>query len=188
MVSNVIGPAQVYARPVVVPVIPTGPTGYTGPSPGSTGPTGATGAGPTGPTGPSGQLGPTGPVSTVTGPTGRTGFTGPPGAGPTGSTGPVGPAGTPVVGSTGAGGSPLGPSGSLQFGNVVFNWASIVVNHLGVTAVFPVGYADGPPSVTLGRGYTGPTGAAAVSVSKSGVFILCATGASGIVDYLAVGT
>lgn len=115
MTIDVIAPAPIYARPVVVVGGPTGPSG--GPS-GSTGPTGSTGAtaatGSTGPTGSTGA-GATGP-SGVTGPRGLTGFTGPPGnPGPTGlsAVGTTGPTGyTGFTGFTGLGGTgPTGPSG-----------------------------------------------------------------------------
>lgn len=123
MTIDVIAPAPIYARPVVVvggptgpaggPTGPTGPSGLTGPTAatGMTGPTGATGAGATGPSG-------------VTGPRGLTGFTGPPGnPGPTGLaavgvTGPTGPLGTGPTGITGSTGNtgplggPTGPTGS----------------------------------------------------------------------------
>lgn len=200
MTVFVQGPAQVFARPVVVPVIPTGPTGPTGSPVGVTG-----GTGPTGPigvyTGPTGPTGSTGAASTVTGPTGRTGFTGPPGnvgvsgpTGPTGATGgtgigPTGPTGAPnVVAATGAAGGNLGASGYMQVGNVFWNWASCNIDHLGETAVFWAAYKDGQPTVVIGQGYSGPTGVAVISVSKTGVFLRCATGASGPVGYLAMGT
>lgn len=124
MTVQVIEPAPIYARPVVVvggptgpsggPTGATGPTGNTGPSGlsptgatgptggGTTGPTGATSAtGPTGFTGPPGNAGPTGLAAT--GVTGATGSTGPIGTGPTGATG--------VTGNTGPSGGPTGPTG-----------------------------------------------------------------------------
>lgn len=119
------GPAQVYARPVVVTNGPTGPAG--GPTgPGVTGPTGAAAAtGTTGPTGATG-FGATGPTG-KTGVTGATGFTGPPGnpgptglnavgaTGPTGNTGSTGSSFTGPQGPsgvTGPSGGPTGPTGS----------------------------------------------------------------------------
>jgi len=185
MPALIYGPAPIYARPIVV--VP-GTTGPTGPLGGPTGPIGNTGV--TGPTGIQGPTGYTGASSNVTGPTGsagRTGFTGPPGnGGITGNTGPTGPVGAVISGSTGAGS--LGASGFARLGNIVINWASIAVNHTGVTAVFPQAYTDGLPSVALGQGYTGPTGTAAYAISLTAVALKCSTGVSGQVDYIAIGT
>lgn len=122
MTVEIIAPALVAARPVVVVGGATGPSG--GPT-GSTGPTGLGGTGPTGAsfTGPTGATGfsATGP----TGPRGQTGFTGPPTPGATGAqgtqggTGPTGPLGSTgtqgiqgPVGSTGPSGGPTGPTGN----------------------------------------------------------------------------
>jgi hypothetical protein len=180
MVALVYGPAPVVARPVVI--VP-GQTGPTGPSQGPTGNTGPTGAGNfTGPTGPLGLTGATGNSSTVTGPTGRTGFTGPPGnAGSTGNTGPTG-ATISVQGTTGGG------TGWARAGNVVWNWGSLAVNHTGVTAVFGQGYTDAAPSVTLGQGFSGPTGVFVVATSTAAAALRCATGVSGTVFWQALGT
>lgn len=119
---QVIEPAAIMARPVVVVGGPTGPSG--GPT-GDTGPTGPSGAaaatGATGNTGPTG-LGATGPTG-VTGPRGQTGYSGPPGSqgptglaatgvtGPTGETGPLGTGPTGPSGDTGPSGGPTGPTG-----------------------------------------------------------------------------
>jgi len=185
MPALIYGPAPIYARPIVV--VP-GTTGPTGPLGGPTGPIGNTGV--TGPTGIQGPTGYTGASSNVTGPTGsagRTGFTGPPGnGGITGNTAPTGPVGAVISGSTGAGS--LGASGFARLGNIVINWASIAVNHTGVTAVFPQAYTDGLPSVVLGQGYTGPTGTASYAISLTAVALKCSTGVSGQVDYIAIGT
>lgn len=134
---QVVQPAPIMARPVVVISGPTGPsggpTGATGPT-GKTGPTAAASTGPTGPTG----LGATGP-SGVTGPRGLTGYTGPLGnAGPTGlsatgTTGPTGPTGP--TGVTGA--SLTGPTGNTG----------------------PSPGSTGPTGPTGMTGPTGPTGA-----------------------------
>lgn len=142
MVVQVISPAPIAARPIVVVGGPTGPsggptgptgntgaTGATGPSGiastgptggGSTGPTGPTAAtGPTGPFGPPGNQGPTG--LNAVGATGPTGFTGPIGTGPTGNSGPTGPNGGPTgpTGITGPTGN-TGPTGPAQIANLEF--------------------------------------------------------------------
>jgi hypothetical protein len=114
---------------------PAGPTGTAGIE-GSKGAQGLPGlGGPTGPGGPSGVPGPDGPLGEM-GPTGPDGPTGPPGlagffAGPTGSTGLQGP--------TGAQG-PTGPTGPNAFnttvltgGNLGFDVAQAVGDHLGVS-------------------------------------------------------
>lgn len=143
MTVQVIEPAPIYARPVVVvnghtgpSGGPTGPTGSTGPTgatgkAASTGATGPTGAGPTGPTGPSSFTGPTGASGppgnpgptglSAAGSTGPTGNTGPLGTGPTGSTGVTGPNGGPT-GATGATGTTgnTGPTGPAQVANLEF--------------------------------------------------------------------
>lgn len=189
MTVFVQGPAQVYARPVVVPSQLTGPTGATGSPVGVTGSTG-----PTGPigvyTGPTGPTGPTGNSSTVTGPTGRTGFTGPPGnvgvsgpSGPTGFTGPAGPGPGGYVAGTGA-----GPVGYFRLGNIAVNWGEAAANHTGITATFSQAYVDAVPVVALGQGYSGPTGASIEAISLTGVQLRCATGTSGTVFFQAMGT
>lgn len=186
------GPAPVFARPIVAVVGPTGPTGAPA---GPTGPTGATNpfTGPTGPPG-TGPTGPIGATSTVTGPTGpgKTGFTGPPGNAATGVTGPTGPTGYTGLQGPGpgsfAGSTGAGPIGFFQLGNMIVNWGEVNATHLGVTGAFSAGYIDATPAVTLGRGYSGPTGAFINSVSKFGVQIQCATGVSGTVFYHAMGT
>ena len=190
MVALVYGPAPVFTRPIVVAGGPTGPTGA---GVGVTGPQGTASTGPTGFTGSQGPTGPTGLASTVTGPTGRTGVTGPPGnqgstgiTGPTGMTGPQGPIVTTAA--TGAGGGQLGASGFARFGNITLNWASVVVNHSGITAVFPQAYVDGLPSVVLGQGYSGPTGLFIRAISTTSVALQCNTGASGQADYFAIGS
>ena len=193
MVALIYGPAPVFTRPVVVAGGPTGPTGATQ---GVTGPTGPFQTGGTGPTGPQGFTGNTGPASTVTGPTGRTGFTGPPGSGgptgqsgPTGATGPTGPTGQNIVTSaTGPATSVLGQSGYMIVGNIITNWASVTVNHTGVTAIFPFTYVNGIPTVAIGQGYSGPTGIFVKGVTVGGVALQCSTGASGMVGYVAIGT
>lgn len=76
----------------------------------------------------------------------------------------------------------------MQAGNITFNWASVLVNHSGGTYNFAQPYVSAFPSVALGQGYSGPTGLAKTAVSKTGVFLICATGASGIADYVAVGS
>ena len=181
MPALIYGPAPIYARPIVV--VP-GQTGPTGPSGGPTGPTGP--ALNTGPTGPAGPTGPSGAASNVTGPTGasgRTGFTGPPGsAGATGAQGPTGAAGAVALSGTGAG------TGYFQLGNVTYNWGSVATNHTGVTSAFPTAYVNAAPVVTLGQGYSGPTGAYVKSASLTGVLILCNTGASGTVFWQAMGS
>ena len=135
MTVNVLGPAPILARPVVVA---SGFTGPTGPSMGPTGFTGPTGfgafTGPTGPqgvTGPIGLLGPTG-VQGPQGFSGPQGLTGPPGSatntgatgamGNTGFTGPGGAASntgaTGFTGATGAVGTgPTGPTGGIGPGS-----------------------------------------------------------------------
>lgn len=161
MVVQVIEPAPIFARPVVVVGGPTGPSG---------GPTGATGAsgvtGPTAATGLTGATGPTGLGATgatgVTGPSGVTGFTGPPGnPGPTGlsavgTTGPTGPTGMTGFGATGPTGvtGPLGtgPTGSTGFG---------ATGPSGVTG--PSGGPTGPTGITGATGTTGATGPAQVA-------------------------
>lgn len=124
---QIVQPAPIMARPVVVVVGPTGPSGGPTGATGNTGPTGASAAqGATGYTGPTGS-GPTGATG-VTGPRGLTGFTGPVGnngptgagsavAGPTGPTGNTGPTGSALTGPTGNTGpspgstGPTGPTG-----------------------------------------------------------------------------
>lgn len=181
MSALVYGPAPIYARPIVV--VP-GQTGPTGPPTGLTGSPGSTG--PTGPTGLLGFTGNTGAASVVTGPTGpvaKTGATGPPGnAGATGNTGPTGPVGASAIGATGAG------TGFAQIGNLVWNWGQVATNHTGITTSFVSPYTNSPPVVTLGQGYSGPTGPYVKSVSLTGVLILCNTGASGTVFYAAMGS
>lgn len=164
MTIEIIAPAPVFARPVVVVGGPTGPAG--GPT-GTTGPTGSTGAtaatGSTGPTGATGA-GATGP-SGVTGPRGLTGFTGPPGnPGPTGlsavgTTGPTGPLGTGPTGGTGA--ALTGPTG-------------------------PNGGPTGPTGITGSTGNTGATGPAQIANLE---FIIDGGGsqiATGLKGYLTV--
>lgn len=122
MTIDVVGPAPVTARPIVVVGGPTGPSGAAGGPTGNTGPTGASPTGNTGPTGFTGYTGPTG-RSGPTGPTGVTGYTGPPGnqgptglaatgvTGPTGNTGPRATGPTGPSGVTGPSGGPTGPTG-----------------------------------------------------------------------------
>lgn len=156
MTVQVIEPAPIMARPVVVVGGATGPsggpTGATGAT-GSTGRTGPTGLSPTGPTG-LGATGPTGPTAATgaTGPfgppgnqgptgqsavgtTGNTGPTGPLGTGPTGSTGNTGPSGGPTgptgpTGRTGATGA-TGPSQTLGIEVVIDGQGSVIATGLG---------------------------------------------------------
>lgn len=126
MTIEVIGPAQVTARPVVVVGGPTGPSGTAGGPTGGTGPTGASPTGNTGPTGYTGFTGPTGRTG-PTGVTGFTGFTGPPGnpgptglsatgtTGPTGFTGPLATGPTGIAGPTGPFGGPTGVTGPTGY-------------------------------------------------------------------------
>jgi hypothetical protein len=108
---------------------PTGPAGVAGPS-------GSIGVqGPTGPQGGQGVPGPDGPLGEM-GPTGPNGPTGPPGlagffAGPTGPTGDTGPAG--AQGPTGATGPNAFNTTLLTGGNLGFNIADAVGDHLGVS-------------------------------------------------------
>lgn len=136
MPVEIVSPAVVAARPVVVV------GGATGPSGGPTGPTGATGAAATGPTGSIGTTGPTGATGVgatgPSGPKGATGFTGPPGVG---STGPA---------STAAG--PTGAAGAQG--------ATGIQGPAGVTG--PSGGPTGPTGFTGPTGSTGPTGPNAV--------------------------
>jgi collagen type VII alpha len=104
---------------------PRGATGATGSSGGATGAQGATGStgpvggsGATGPAGPSGAgaTGSTGPVG-GSGATGSTGPIGSTGAGATGATGPTGVGTQGATGATGSAGTPVGPTGAIQFQN-----------------------------------------------------------------------
>ena len=154
MTVEVLSPAPIYARPIVVVGGPTGPAGGpTGPT-GHTGPSGAPAAtGPTGFTGPTGA-GATGP-SGVTGPRGLTGYTGPPGNSLTGPTGPVStePGLTGPTGNTGAGGpGPTGPTGNT--GMTGFG----ATGPTGETG--PSGGPTGPTGPSGVTGNTGPTGPA----------------------------
>lgn len=153
MAVEVVAPAPVAARPVVVIGGPTGPAG--GPT-GGTGPTGHTGApAATGTTGPTGATGPTGRGATGPASTGATGPSGPPG-GPTGSQGDTGPTG--VAGSasnTGATGH-TGPTGSTGFTGPVGTAAN-------TGATGPSGPSGptgktGPAGTAANTGATGPTG------------------------------
>jgi hypothetical protein len=138
MTVQVIEPAPISARPVVVVGGPTGPSGGpTGPT-GNTGNTGATAPSFTGATGPTG-LGITGPTG-VTGPIGLTGPSGPPGN--------QGPTGLSAVGTTG----PIGPSGNGPTGPT---------GQTGFTG--PNGGPTGPTGLTGTTGNTGPTGPNQVS-------------------------
>lgn len=128
MTTTVLGPAPVFARPVVVA------SGLTGPSGGPTGATGSTG--PTGRTGAAGSGGPTGAVgaaSTVTGPTG-----------PQGVTGLTGPVGTSVTGPTGNPAALTGPTGAT--------------GATGTGGTGPTGPSAGPTGATGSTGVTGATG------------------------------
>lgn len=167
MAVEVVAPAPVAARPVVVIGGPTGPAG--GPT-GSTGPTGHTGApAATGTTGPTGATGPTGRGATGPASTGATGPSGPPG-GPTGSQGDTGPTGTAgSATNTGATGH-TGPSGPTGFtgpvGTAANTGATGTTGSTGPTGkTGPAGTASntgatGPTGVTgpTGAGATGPTG------------------------------
>lgn len=163
MTVEIIAPAQVYARPVVVTTGPTGPSGGPTGATGRTGPTGAPAAtGVTGPTGATG-FGATGSTG-VSGPRGPTGFTGPPGnVGPTGvSTGTTGYTG--YTGATGFGAT--GPTGNTG----------------------PSGGPTGPTGITGPTGRTGPTGpsqVAGLSVSIDGAGSVISTGWKGniVVDF-----
>lgn len=118
----------------------------------------------TGPSGPTGQPG------TFTGPTGQTGASGPPGnsiTGPTGSTGPLGQTG-PTGGAWSEGGPP-GPSGSIQFTNVIINYNEGNVSTGGTTFTFITPYAFAPPSITLG--VSGATGVWVKALDRNGVQI-----------------
>jgi hypothetical protein len=159
---EIVQPAPIMARPIVVVVGPTGPSGGPTGSTGNTGPSGASATGTTGPTGPTGG-GATGPTG-VTGPRGLTGYTGPPGnAGPTGlaATGVTGPAGAQgVTGFTG----PSGPTGYTG----------------------PSGGPTGPTGFTGFTGNTGPTGPAQVFDME---FVIDGNGAAittGLKGYLTV--
>lgn len=137
MTVEIIAPALVAARPVVVV------GGATGPSGGPTGPTGNTGPGATGPTG-----------SGFTGPTGATGVGS---TGPTGARGQTGFTGPPTPGATGAGGAqgvtgPAGPNGATG--------AQGIQGPAGVTG--PSGGPTGATGVTGPTGTTGATGPNAI--------------------------
>jgi hypothetical protein len=165
MPVEILGPAPISARPVVVVGGPTGPFG--GPS-GPSGPSGPTGV--TGPTGMRGQTGADGTSSTVTGPTGAggpTGYTGAAGfamtgntgstgmTGPTGrdgETGPTGPVG--VVAFTGATGA--GPTGYIAINNVLIAWGLTSASPPGGGIGFPATFLIAPAVVI---GSSGPTGA-----------------------------
>lgn len=126
---NVIRPAPISARPVVVVGGPTGPSGGPTGAAGFTGPTGAPAStGTTGPTGPIGA-GSTGP-SGIAGPTGPQGLIGPPG-------GPTGPTGSQVV--------------SLQF---VIDGAGVAIT-TGLKGYLPVDFAGTITEVTLLGDQTG---------------------------------
>lgn len=167
MAVEVVAPAPVAARPVVVIGGPTGPAG--GPT-GGTGPTGHTGApAATGTTGPTGATGPTGRGATGPASTGATGPSGPPG-GPTGSQGDTGPTGTAgSATNTGATGH-TGPSGPTGFtgpvGTAANTGATGTTGSTGPTGkTGPAGTASntgatGPTGITgpTGAGATGPTG------------------------------
>lgn len=71
-------------------------------------------------------------------------------------------------------------------GNIVFNWGVVAATDVGVTGDFAFIYTDGNPFVTLG--VSGPTGAYISGVSKLGVKVALGTGATGRVNYIAVGT
>lgn len=128
MTTTVLGPAPVFARPVVVASGLTGPSGGPTGATGNTGPTGRTGA-----TGLAGSTGANGAASTVTGPTG-----------PQGVTGLTGPAGSTVTGPTGQMGSFTGPTGAT--------------GSTGGGGTGPTGPSGGPTGPTGTTGYTGATG------------------------------
>lgn len=159
MVVQVIEPAPIYARPVVVvggptgpsggPTGNTGPSGVTGPSGiAATGPTGATGGGATGPTGLGGGTGPTG----RTGPPGNPGPTGQSAAGETGPTGNTGSTGFGATGPSGVTGPSGGPTGNT-----------------------------GPTGVTGNTGATGPAQVANFEFLMDGLGLALTTGLKGYV-------
>jgi hypothetical protein len=73
-------------------------------------------------------------------------------------------------------------------GNIIMNWGTVAVTHTGSTFGFPQPYTDGQPAVVIGVNFSGPTGAFIPATSKTGVVIQCRTGASGPVDYHAIGS
>jgi len=188
MVSYVIGPAAVYARPIVIPNAVTGPTG---PSQGPTGPAGGLGTGPTGPTGPAGSQGPIG-IGTP-GPAGPQGYTGPPGSfggtgrvGPTGALGPTGSGGTNFIGETG-GGNPEN-NGSLSLGNIIINWNAYPAAGLevGQSLAWNTNYTDGPPQCILTPQCSGATGPWSYTASTTQITFFGPTGCT--MTIVAIGT
>ena len=171
MSSSVQGPAQVYARPVVIPAAATGPTGPSGGPTGPTGPTASTG--PTGPTGSTGLQGKTGPTGTLTGPTGAIGITGPPGnsvtgasstvTGPTGS-GPTGPGGVAASRQTQVSGNILFSDGTL------INYGQVGISgNTGASIAFQTAFSSFVSTIAITsmvRG-PGPTGSYATVSSSS---------------------
>lgn len=187
MVSYVIGPAAVYARPIVIPNAVTGPTG---PSQGPTGPAGGLGTGPTGPTGPAGSQGPIG-IGTP-GPVGPQGYTGPPGNSGLGTTGPFGPTGAGGPPGPGFGGNTGGEApaqGSVVIGNFIINYGYIPLTNGTGTVYLQTSYQDLPPLLIVGT--TGSTGAFA----RNDLTTTSVVGAqsenpafTGDVSYIAIGT
>jgi hypothetical protein len=184
MTSYVQGPAPVYTRPVVVVVGPTGPSG------GPTGPSGPTGVpGVTGPQGIVGYTGPqgaTGPIAFFTGPSGAVGLTGPPGSSVTGPTGPVSGVAGPTGPSAWTENDISGPTGSIQFTNIIFNFGQGFANQTGATFPYATAYTTAPPSVVFG--VSGPTGVYISANSILQMTVKSPTGTTGVwFSYAAAG-
>jgi hypothetical protein len=76
----------------------------------------------------------------------------------------------------------------VQVGNVIINYGSANATQAGTTVNFSKAYNDNPPIVTLGRGYSGATGAFITATAITQFVLYSSTGAAGLVYYHAIGT